>query len=347
MLSLFWSLSLLASSLASRHVHGEYEPMQTQLLQHRLILEGVEERSLKEAQPLEWVHFPKTGSSFVNAIAHLAGTCPSLVKHAINEDTVGGGACWLSRWFTERCPQECHADHYICQRSSSPHLPITSYSAQRGHLVGMFRNPDQRILSAYHDEANNFAAEDYGSFLIDTLHNEVTKNGGNCTGSLVSGLPKIPLLDFAKTWKGGVTYQLTADNQSMSAVHPRRPQVTQRDATEAARRVHDGFAFVGITEEWNLSICLFHKMFGGACDAVEFEDTRPSYDGKSADQDYDTLQLQGWHDDIDDVVYAAAVKVFRRNLVSFNVSHETCQECYSQKFRRDSASSQGRRRTVR
>ncbi|OLQ00578.1 hypothetical protein AK812_SmicGene16759 [Symbiodinium microadriaticum] len=341
--SLFLSLLLPALSLASRqHIHREYETMQMQLLQHKLILEGVKERSLKEAQPLEWVHFPKTGSSFVNTIAHLAGTCPSLGKHAINEDTVGGGACWLSRWFEERCPQECHADRYVCQQSSLPHVPIAIYSARRGHLVGMFRNPDQRILSAYHDEANNFAAEDYGNFLIDTSHHEIQQNGGNCTGSVVRGLPKRPLLDFARTWKGGVTYQLTADNQTMTALHPRRPRVTRRDATEAARRVHDGFAFVGITEEWDLSICLFHKMFGGACNAFEFEDTRPSYDGKSADQDYDTAQLQGWHDDIDEVVYAAALEVFRRNLASFSVSHETCQECYGHK---SSASSQGRRGT--
>ena len=93
--------------------------MQMQLLQHRLILEGVEERSLKEAQPLEWVHFPKTGSSFVNAIAHLAGTCPSLVKHAINEDTVGGGACWLSRWFTDLCAATSCSPKYIV----SPNAP--------------------------------------------------------------------------------------------------------------------------------------------------------------------------------------------------------------------------------
>ena len=226
-----------------------------------------------------------------------------------------------------------------------PHVPITSYSAQRGHLVGMFRNPDQRILSAYYDEANNFAAEDYGNFLIDTSssHHKIQLNGGNCTGTVVSGFPKRQLLEFARTWKGGVTYQLTAENQTMTALHPRRPRVTHRDAAEAARRVHDGFAFVGITEEWDLSICLFHKMFGGACDAVEFEDTRPSYDRKSADQDYDAAQLHGWHDDIDEVVYAAALEVFRRNLLSFKVSHETCQECYSHKFRRDS--SQRRRST--
>ena len=195
----------------------------------------------------------------------------------------------------------------------------------------MFRDPDQRILSGYHDDANNFAAEDYGSYLVDMSRHKIQESKANCTGSMVRGLPKIPLSEFAETWKGGMTYQLVADQETTTALDPRRLRVTRRDATEAARRVREDFAFVGLTEEWDLSICLFHKIFGGSCHAFEFEDTRPSFAGKSADKDYDTSQLEGWHDDIDEVVYAAALEVFRRNLVLFNVSQETCQECSSQR----------------
>ena len=227
----------------------------------------------------------------------------------------------------------------MCPWSKSPdvprtalvHLLVTNYSAQRGHLVGMFRDPDQRILSGYHDEANNFAAEDYGSYLVQA-------GGGNCTGFSVRGVRRRPLLDFAEAWKGGMTYQLVSADliesgqilrRHTTAVDPKRAKVTQADGLEAAKRVQEGFAFVGIAEDWDLSICLFHKMFGGACHADEFQDTRPGRAGKSADQDYDISQLQGWHDDIDEVVYAAALDVFRRNLIMFDVSQETCQECYS------------------
>ena len=211
--------------------------------------------------------------------------------------------------------------------------------------MGMFRDPDQRILSGYHDDANNFAAEDYSSYLIDETSHDIQQTGRNCTGSLVRGLRKRPLLDFARTWKGGMTYQLTAEHQTATALDPRREGVTHRDAARAARRVREGFAFVGLTEEWALSICLFHKMFGGACHADEFKDTRPGYKGKRARKDYDISELQGWHDHIDEVVYAAALEVFRRNLILFNVSPETCQECYSHR-ERDSPLSQERRETV-
>mmetsp|Transcript_63238 Transcript_63238/g.148519 ORF Transcript_63238/g.148519 Transcript_63238/m.148519 type:complete len:334 (+) Transcript_63238:62-1063(+) len=328
MLALFLSLALPALSVVLKpHVYPETLQMQ---LQPQLGIDRAQERRLKQVEPIEWIHFPKSGSSFVNAITHMPGTCPFVTNHALNEDTVGGGTCWLNRWL-EGCSRVCNVDKYSCPKK--PHLPVSNYSAARGHLVGMFRDPDQRILSGYHDEANNFAAEDYQSYLIEQSTHQIQQSGGNCTGSLVRNLPKRQLLDFAGMWKGSMAYQLTAEHDNTSALDPRRPRVTARDAVEAARRVREGFAFVGLTEEWDLSICLFHKMFGGICRAFEFEDTRPSYAGKTADQDYNTSQLLGWHDDIDEVVYTAASEVFRRNLILFNVSHETCQECFGDRER--------------
>ena len=45
----------------------------------------------------------------------------------------------------------------------------------------------------------------------------------------------------------------------------------------SARRgsAENDFAFVGLTEEWDLSVCLFHRMFGGECHVREFLDVRP------------------------------------------------------------------------
>merc|ERR1719469_93252 len=34
------------------------------------------------------------------------------------------------------------------------------------------------------------------------------------------------------------------------------------------------FKFVGLTSQWELSICLFHTMFGGTCLPVEFSNLR-------------------------------------------------------------------------
>ncbi|CAE6948330.1 unnamed protein product [Symbiodinium sp. CCMP2592] len=317
MLALFLS-ALPAVFLASREEPETTMPLQ--LLQHQSVLQRTEEWRLK-VWPMEWVHFPKAGSSFINAITHLPGNCPSLANY-LNQDTVSGGTCWLSDWLENDCVRVCNGNRYSCPQGGCPHLPVTNYSAQRGHLVGMFRDPDQRILSGYHDDGNNFASftkENFG----------ILKQISKCKGDNLRGVPKRPLLEFAERWKGAMTYQLVPTDPATLVLDPTRHKMTRADGLEAAQRVREGFAFVGITEEWDLSICLFHKMFGGACHAEEFEDTRPGFTGKSADKDYDISQFQGWHDDIDEVVYAAALDVFRRNLIMFDVSQETCRECYS------------------
>ena len=51
-------------------------------------------------------------------------------------------------------------------------------------------------------------------------------------------------------------------------------------------------------EEWDLSICLFHKIFGGPCRADDFANEHPTPNAsKTAEGVYDTAPLQGFHDD--------------------------------------------------
>mmetsp|Transcript_36569 Transcript_36569/g.85714 ORF Transcript_36569/g.85714 Transcript_36569/m.85714 type:complete len:326 (-) Transcript_36569:16-993(-) len=312
--------------LAMEAVLGFGAPEAVQLLQHRLQLEGPrpQEQRLKAAEPINWVHFPKCGSSFLNAIIHLPGVCPVAANFTISEQSLG--PCFLQIWTDVMCSQMCDQDKFRCKSDLSlPHPPIDNYLAEKGTLMGFFRDPDQRILSGYHDDMDNFASVDFRKFL-HKYDEEPLSQMTDCTSE--EGSQKVPLLDFAESWKGGMTYQLVVEHPTTQTLDPDRKKMTHADAVEAARRVQDGFAFVGITEQWNLSICLFRKMFGGLCQESDFIDTRPSDPGKSAHQAYDNSELLGWHDDIDEVVYSAALDVFRANLILFNVSHATCQECY-------------------
>ncbi|CAE7158698.1 unnamed protein product [Symbiodinium pilosum] len=296
-----------------------------QLLQHKMVLSGPELR-LEKAEPLDWLHFPKSGSSLINALVHLPGVCPLLGNLTLDEELLG--PCWLEVWYKDYCVKLCQADKFSCPPNASlPHRPMVNFSAQKGHLVGMFRDPDQRILSGYHDDFNNFAAVGYIDHLVEDMLSDPDLDMENCTAS-VRGLAKVPILDFAEAWKGGMTYQLVTEHPTTQTLDPKRPRMTHADAEEAARRVREGFAFVGITEEWDLSMCLLHKMFGGVCQASDFINMNPTYHGKSAEMDYDTSELHGWHDDVDEVVYAAALGVFRQNLIAYNVSHEACRDCY-------------------
>jgi len=279
--------------------HG-LESESTSLLQHKMVLQGPGgPGAVTEAEPLTWIHFPKCGGSFLNVIVHMPGFCPSLANVTL------GGDCF-EETFWPRCPKYCNPEKFSC--SVVQHEIVGNYTAKRGRLVGFFRDPDQRILSAYH-------------FRVDALAQQ------GC------GMPPGPyysLLDTAESFKGGMTYQLVSEYQFAPPALPNFTNLTREDAAAAARRVQEGFAFVGITEMWDLSICMFHKMFGGPCLASDFEDANPTYPGKTAHTVYDTSELKGWHDDIDEVVYASALDAFHKNRILYKVSHSTCQECYRQ-----------------
>merc|ERR1712151_684040 len=83
----------------------------------------------------------------------------------------------------------------------------------------------------------------------------------------------ISLADYIKIM-GGCQVRMLTDS---SCSPPRDlPPVQPSRVKEAIRNLDKGFAFVGITEEWELSVCLFHAMFGGQCRDREFTNTRPS-----------------------------------------------------------------------
>lgn len=41
--------------------------------------------------------------------------------------------------------------------------------------------------------------------------------------------------------------------------------LTLSDLRRAENRLRSGMAFVGLTEAWNASVCLFHAQHGGGC----------------------------------------------------------------------------------
>jgi len=92
------------------------------------------------------------------------------------------------------------------------------------------------------------------------------------------------------------------------------------DVRTAVARL-DGFKFAGLTEHWDLSICLFHAMFGGECNQHEFENMRPTKVGgkKPANPFGDAT------DPYDEAVYAKVAAVFWDNVRRFGVSRDACE----------------------
>ncbi|CAJ1374053.1 unnamed protein product [Effrenium voratum] len=259
-----------------------------------------------EVLPLTWVHFPKAGSGFLNVLVHTQGFCPG-VPQDLSVETERF-SCRVASNLFKACPQVCDPARVRCH--ASPYECVGSrYSELEGRMVGVFRQPEQRALAAYHDELRTWMAPQ-----ADCAHRNGTR-------------PPAPV--FARFFAGTVAYQLVGEGLlNYGGGHHWLPGLvdiperTTEMAGEAVRRLQ-GFAFVGITEEWDLSICLFRKIFGGPCRALDFSKTQSS-------KNYDTAPLEGFQDEIDGIVYQEAMRIFRHSLLQHNVSVDSCRDCFAQ-----------------
>ena len=203
----------------------------------------------QETHSFAWFHVPKTGSSFSYTLLHAANaSLPFDTEHPQN--------------FTGA--QRFHAQypHTVWAPTMWPgswgHTSVTTseYGQWRGSFVGMFRDPLQRALSAY----LYFAYSD-------------TRHCGH-------------LWTFARYFqriKGTTVKQLAGQSTSgmecnilgRSLLHGRwvqcrEPSVLAPNVTVAMDRLAGGFMFVGLTDLYNLSVCLFHSIVPSPCREYEF-----------------------------------------------------------------------------
>lgn len=256
--------------------------------------------TLRAAEPLKFLHIPKCGTSFLNAIVHTPSLCPEVDwRYQVNSDYLSHS---FEKDFWHACPQVCNQSRFQCNSAAQTHEGIgSSYSSYKGHLITMMRQPEQRILSAYHDERFDHGASRYPNASA-----------------------------YAERVAGLVTCQLTGA-KSVDPL-PQCGELQKADALEAAKRLREGFVFVGIMEEWDMSMCLFHKIFGGHCWHSDFENSRPTDPDDTGP--YNVSELEGFRDELDGLVYEEAKRIFREQLVAYNVSADSCAGCWS--FRRAS-----------
>merc|ERR1719265_268658 len=103
---------------------------------------------------------------------------------------------------------------------------------------------------------------------------------------------------------------------------------TNSELDEAKIRVQTGFSFIGDTNRWDLSICLFNVMFNQQCISVQFGNGHPT-SGNTLSA-YDTTLLNGWSDPYDNELYDLAMAIFDANLKKYNVSDASCAPCWSE-----------------
>jgi len=98
---------------------------------------------------------------------------------------------------------------------------------------------------------------------------------------------------------------------------------------ELAKRRLEQFVFVGITDQWQMSMCLFHAITRSKCLNADFVDSRtkdgldhPDYNAKA--------MLQNFTDPYDGALYSHALDLFNGRLREYNLSPEACKPCFDE-----------------
>jgi len=275
------------------------------------------------AKPIAWLHVPKSGSSFLNALIRIPGACPFVPEDIVIHDATMGPD--NNAGFTDRYPLGLYCPgsfHY----SLGSHAGLGGSGASydlfwKGHGVTMLRNPQQRLLSAFVDNRHSWPASPTVPPPTDPL--VFARQVQGCAAKMLV--------------RGGRSYYAeTAEPYNWGAAGPHwggpcgssRPP-SREELEEAKRRLREGFVFVGIVEEWDLSMCLFHRIFGGACHAAELIDSR-RMPARRAKPDHDESVLHGFVDKYDAEIYEEGQKIFWEKVKFYGLSEEACQPCYAQ-----------------
>jgi len=262
------------------------------------------DQRLKLLKPLVWVHIAKTGSGILNTLYNMDGICP-LAPQAAKDAVM---SVEEEEFYDLYPPQTYCPGSFNLSFGSVGHLGFGPYfEGNEGHAIAMFRQPEQRAISAYYWSAS----KDFKN--TPTLANATVKQ-------------------YALAMQGCQTKMLALDTlpEGPSPCVENYEPPTEEMVQVALYRLRNGFAFTGLTDEWDLSMCLFHAKFGGECISSEFTNTRPGPEAEAGKSLYDTSELEGFTDPSDALVYAEAKAMFEEDLQRLGVSHESCQSwCYS------------------
>eukprot|EP00450_Noctiluca_scintillans_P026580 CAMPEP_0194534920 /NCGR_PEP_ID=MMETSP0253-20130528/73286_1 /TAXON_ID=2966 /ORGANISM="Noctiluca scintillans" /LENGTH=361 /DNA_ID=CAMNT_0039380627 /DNA_START=11 /DNA_END=1096 /DNA_ORIENTATION=- len=288
----------------------------------------------REGRCMLWpLHVPKCGSSFINTIAHY--TCPQLpadLEVRFERDALK---------MSEVCSNEMFG-----RFQDTDHKPLKGDEPLE-NVVMMLRNPRQRLLSAYnawpealhscsklrhkHNCVRPATLDPHPSYETDQKRDLAPCDGDIFDASLhvfTRNSATIPLME----------YGACVANCSTNMLSGRRcDEEGPADVMKALNTVEIA-GFVGLTDHWFSSICLFHTIFGGTCHPSEMSNTHPGSHArlsKKASYHYDeeAFSHEWYRMSMDEQVYAAAKKRFKLDLERYKLTSKGCSSLCSEDAR--------------
>jgi len=259
------------------------------------------EANTSDTPPLFWLHIPKCGTSFGTSVA----SYPT------------------------------HPTRDLSQQHQA--LSVVQDESQLRAVVGLFRNPDQRLLSSFYwiKKEKTCCTRDWGWLpnVYVPVRNQIRE-----------GAPEALISKF----KGCQTNMILGEG--CMARGPGMPPHTHAEVNAAKERL-EIFRFVGLQEEWRTSICLFNyistgRRFVAPKQLGRLRPGMPLHEHASAIDGSDTTAARGpetaknasaialayspkllgpqHFDAADTAIYEAAKARFHRECSQFDIQESTC-----------------------
>lgn len=247
-------------------------------------------------KPIRWCHVPKTGTAWMNTVWHHGCTIPASAS-AADFKTM------YEKNMNIKFPLKTHCP-WLVDHTPATHKPIgnVEWSSHRGTFVSMLRHPAARVISAFR----------FGKHCIQDCNPE---NSGACLrvrdGARLSRCREIRHAGSLAEYANLSSVRGCASKMLVGRACNDPGALTDQERDLAVERLRSGFAFVGLVEYWDASICLFHRLFGGRPLDLEFTAVRQQKPlRKDLSPRVERILLQGFNSDL--ALYSAAVDMFRR-----------------------------------
>jgi len=254
-------------------------------------LHSTDVASFQRPTEIVWLHIPKCGTSFLNTLYHYA--CPGIPEDA----EVGTKTDPEHQEFdlTKKYPMDESWDTICTMRFEMFNVYVRAHDpiyddTKLENVFTMFRDPFDRLVSGFNYHRHMDGKEKWIRQLI---------------GKAVKG--KSREIQFKMYTEFGDL--LGCQTKMIVGYHCASNHVlTKADLQKAKERV-EKFGFIGITGEWNRSICLFHKQFGGQIYDVEYQNNR--------EQHYTKDEFTRINDKNDDELYKHVNTIVHRRFLKF------------------------------
>jgi len=271
-----------------------------------------------EVQNLDWMHIPKTGTSFIYTM--VLYKCDSLIANAPNS-TAELERIYNTVAHTRPGPPCAGATMRHQHQPTKPGLlGYTADQNSRFTIATMVRDPMVRMASGFTHSYHDCRKMEKSRFKTRPKDVCAVLEDENADPTKVEEMEKVVLM-YANCVRGCQTRMATGKGCARNKPGDNEDAAAEAKRTELAIRKIQDFAFLGITDRWHQSLCLFSHHFprpSGANYSIDNlnRNTRPSHHASCNPQVQKVLEKHGFSDEMDGPFFAAARQLFEQRLGS-------------------------------